>query len=124
MVYGNKLKLERPHSLYLPGGNGMSQRRNSVLFEFRLKECECQSGTQDRYVFFMTEKIRHSPYVVFVPVREDHPYDAIQFVFQVTKVRKNYIYSGLSLLRKQHTAIDDHDLLIELENGHVSTDLS
>ena len=72
----------------------------------------------------MTEKIRHSTNVIFVSVRKNHPGDAIQFVLQVTKVRKDYIHPGLGLLGKQHAAIDDHDLLIKLENGHISTDFA
>jgi hypothetical protein len=50
--------------------------------------------------------------------------DIIHAVFEVAKVRQDDVDARLVLFREKHATVDDEDLAVNLENGHVATDFS
>jgi hypothetical protein len=52
-------------------------------------------------------------------VRQNRPNHTIQLVFEVAKVRKDQINAWLGFLRKQNSAVQNHDLTIEFKHGHI-----
>jgi hypothetical protein len=62
--------------------------------------------------------------VVLVPVSKEDADDIIHAVFEVAKVRKDHVDAGLVFFRKENATVDDENLAVDLENGHVATDLS
>jgi len=62
--------------------------------------------------------------VVFVSVGENHCNDVIETVTNGFKVGQNQVDAWLSLLGEQHTAVNNQQLAIEFEDGHVATDFA
>ncbi|CAH0327151.1 hypothetical protein SRABI128_05815 [Microbacterium sp. Bi128] len=60
--------------------------------------------------------------MVFVTVGQDHSDDVLETVLDVGEVRQDEVDAGLGLLGEEDAAVNDEELAIDLENGHVSTD--
>ena len=50
--------------------------------------------------------------------------DVVEAIGDVVKVGQDEVDAGLVLFREQHSAVDDQQLAVELEDGHVATDLA
>ena len=62
--------------------------------------------------------------MVLVAVRQDDRNDVVEAVPDVAEVGQDQIDSGLLGLGEQHAAVDDQQLPVVLEDGHVATDLA
>ena len=62
--------------------------------------------------------------MVFVTVGQEDADHIIHAVFEVAKVGKDYVDAWLVFFREQDTTVDDENLAVDLENGHVATDFS
>ena len=50
--------------------------------------------------------------------------DVVDAVFDIAEIREDEIDARLVLLGEEHTAVNDEQLAIQLENGHVAADLA
>ena len=124
MVYRNELKVEWAELLNLTLLDGVRERSDAMLFEFCLNQCQRELRTHQWDVFAHRQKVRNATDVVLVTVSEDCTDNSIQLVLEVAKVRQNQINTGLSFLREQHAAVQNHDLTVEFEHGHVATNFA
>ena len=50
--------------------------------------------------------------------------DVVEALGQEIETGKNEVHPGLGLLGEQHTTVYEQDLAVDLEGGHVATDVS
>lgn len=62
--------------------------------------------------------------MVLVAVGQDESDDVVDAVLDRGEIGKDEVDTGLVLLREEHTAVDDEQLVIKLEDGHVAADLA
>ncbi len=62
--------------------------------------------------------------MVLVSVREDDGADPIAAVRQVGEVRQDQIDAEMLVARESEARVDDDDLAVELEDGHVLADFA
>lgn len=124
MVHRHELEVERADALFLALGDRERERLDAVLLELRLDERERQARPDQRDVALQAQQIRDGPDVVLVTVREDDADDVIQAVADRLEVGKDQVDTRLVLLGEEHAAVDDQDLAVVLEHGHVPADLA
>ncbi len=95
-----------------------------MLFELRLDERERESRADDRDVALELEQVRHGADVVFVTVREHDADDVVEALLDRLEVGQDQVDARLVLLGEQHAAVDDEQLALVLEDGHVAADLA
>ena len=66
----------------------------------------------------------HRADVVFVTVREHDADDVVEAVPDGREVGEDQVDARLVLFGEEHAAVDDEDLAVDLEDGHVATDLA
>ncbi|MEI5101242.1 hypothetical protein RB200_25205 [Streptomyces sp. PmtG] len=57
-------------------------------------------------------------------VREDDALDVVEAVTDGREIRQDQVDSGLLLLREEHSAVDDQQTPVVLEDRHVPADLA
>ena len=62
--------------------------------------------------------------MILVAVRQHDADDVGEAVTDRTEVREDQVDAGMVLLGEQHPAVDDEQLAVELEHGHVAADLA
>ena len=70
------------------------------------------------------QQVRDGADVVLVAVREHDADDVVEAVADRAEVGQDQVDAGLVLLGEEHAAVDDEDLAVDLEHGHVATDLA
>ena len=78
----------------------------------------------DRDVALELEQVGHGADVVLVAVGEDDRLDVVEPVGDVGEVRQDEVDSGVVVLGEEHAAVDDEQLALRLEDGHVAADLA
>ena len=63
-------------------------------------------------------------WVVTIDKGKDDGLDVVHAVLDVPEVREDQVDTRLLVFREQHTAVDDEQLALVLEDGHVATDLA
>ena len=72
----------------------------------------------------MLEQVGHGADVVLVAVREDDRLHVVEPVEDGLEVREDEVDARLVVLREEHTAVDDEQLALVLEDRHVAADLA
>lgn len=104
-------------------GFDLDQGRGDPIFgELRSQEGQRQLRADDRNVRSLPQQIRHGADVVFVTVGEHDCHDVAEAITQVTPIGKYHVHTGLMLLGEENTTVDDQNLAVTLENGHVAAD--
>ncbi len=62
--------------------------------------------------------------MVFVPVGEDDGAHPVGAVLEVAEVRQHEVDAEVLVAREGKAGVDDDDVLAELEDGHVLSDLA
>ena len=62
--------------------------------------------------------------MVFVTVRQDESDDVVEARLDRLEVGQDQVDTRLVLFGEEHTAVDDEELALVLEDGHVATDLA
>ena len=62
--------------------------------------------------------------MVFVAVGQDDTDDVIESVLDRSEVGEDEVDAGLCFFGEQHATVDDEEPTVELEHGHVATDLA
>src|SRR3546814_15699637 len=57
-------------------------------------------------------------------VRSHHTDDVVEAIADGLEVGQDQVDTGLVLLGEEHAAVDDQDLAVVLEHGHVAADLA
>ena len=97
---------------------------DAVLLELGLHEGESQLGADQWDVIAQTQQIGNTTDVVLMTVREDQGDDIVEAVLNVAEVGQNEVDPRLVLFWEQDTAVDDEQLAVDLEDGHVAADLA
>jgi hypothetical protein len=98
-------------------------RLDPVFGELGAEEAQGEPGADDGDVGTFTEQVRDSADVVLVAVGEHDRHHIRQPVPDHAPVGKDHIHTRLVLLGEQHPAVDDEQLPLVLEHGHVPPDL-
>ena len=105
--------------------NDLAQHRaNTVLLELGLHEGQSEFTSHQGDVLTQPQQVRHAPDVVLVPVGQDQGDDVVDAVLDGGEVGKDEVDARLILLGEEHTAVDDEQLAVQLEDGHVTADLT
>ena len=89
----------------------------STSASVRLEPISGMSGAQP-------QQVRDGADVVLVAVREHDADDVVEPVADRAEVGQDQVDAGLGLLGEEHAAVDDEDLAVDLERGHVAADLA
>ena len=95
-----------------------------MLLELRLDERERQAGADEGDVALELQQVRNRADVVFVTVRQDEPDDVVEARLDRLEIRQDQVDTRLVLLGEEHAAVDDEELALVLEDGHVAADLA
>ena len=118
---------ERSGRGLLPRGHGLQvdEMRHLVLVELALQQRERERGAVDlEPAIDVAQEVRERPDVVFVTVGEDDPLDLVRLLAHEVEVRQDEIDTGHVARRERQPDVDDQDPVVELEAGHVPTDLT
>ena len=94
-----------------------------MFLQLRLDEGKRQLGTDQGDVGAQAQQVGNGADVVLVAVRQDDGDDVLQPVLDVGEIGQDQVDAGLGLLREEDTAVDDEQLAIDFEDGHVAADL-
>src|SRR5699024_8298936 len=124
VVDREELQVEGAEALPMPFFDLDRGRLDAVLAQLGGQERQCEPGTDERDVGALTQQERHTADVVLVPMGEHDRLDVVESVPDVVEVRQDQVDAGLFLLGEEHTAVDDEQPAVVLEDGHVATDLA
>ena len=72
----------------------------------------------------LAQEVRQPADVVFVPVREHDGAHPVGAVLEVAEVRQHEVDAEMLVAREGQACVDDDDVLVQLEDGHVLADLT
>ena len=124
VVDGDELAVERPEVRAVALAHLAQLRADPVLLHLLLHQRQREPGPDHGDVGALLEEVGHPADVVLVPVRQDDPDHRVEAVPDPGEVREDDVHAGLVLLGEQHPAVDDEQLALVLEDGHVATDLA
>jgi hypothetical protein len=122
VVDGEELDLERPEPLALPLTHRERIGLDPPLDQFRLDQSKRELRADQRDVGLVGEQVGHRADVVFVTVGEHDRLHVVEPVDQRPEVRQDQVDAGLLHVGEQHAAVDDEQLAVVLEDGHVAAD--
>jgi hypothetical protein len=96
----------------------------AVLVEPGLGEAQRQSRSPHLGNAHLAQQERQRADVVLVRVREDDGPDPVAALGQVADVGQDQVDAEVLVARKREPRVDDDDLAVELEHGHVLADLA
>jgi hypothetical protein len=125
VVDGDELEHERPEGDGLPLGDLVLRGLlEPVLAQLGAEQGEGQPGADERDVAALAQEVRRRADVVLVPVGQDQRLDGIEAVTDGVEVREDQVDTRVVVLREEHSAVDDQQPAVVLEDGHVATDLA
>ena len=124
VVDGHELQVEGAVGDLLVLDDLTQHRTDTVLLELGLHEGQRELASHQGDVLTQAQQIGHTPDVVLVPVSQDQGDDVVDAVLDGGEVRKDEVDARLVLLGEEHTAVDDEQLAVQLEDGHVAADLA
>jgi predicted dinucleotide-binding enzyme len=124
VVHGPELALEGAELLDVALVHREGVRRDAVFLELRLDERERERRADEGNVGLALEQVGHAADVVFVAVREENADDVVEAVEDDLDVGQDQVDARLRRLGEEHADVDDEDLAVELERGHVAADLA
>ena len=110
--------------LLRPGLLQLDRVQEPVLVQPRLGEAERESGAPDLGNLDLAEEVRKRSDVVLVRVREDDGADSLLSIGEVGHVREDQVDAEVLVSRERQPGVDDHDVVVELVDGHVLADLA
>ena len=122
MVDREELALERADPLGLPFRDGQRVRRDPALGQLRLDQRQRELGADQRDVGLVGQQVGHRADVVLVAVGQHDRLHVVEPVHDRREVRQDQVDAGLVDVGEQHAAVDDQQLAVVLEDGHVATD--
>src|SRR3569833_1957785 len=120
----DELAVERPGDVVVTGADLDQHRIDPVLAQLGADQGEGEPGADQRDVPAQPQQVGHGADVVLVPVGQDDGDDVTEAVLEDAEVGQDQVDAGLLGLREEHPAVDDQQLALELEHGHVPADLA
>ena len=124
MIDGHELQVEGTVVDALVLADHPERGADAVLTQLGLNEGQGEVASHQRNVVTQAQQVGHASDVVLVPVGEDQGHDVIQTVLDGGEVGEDEIDARLVLLGEEDTAVDDEELAVNLEHGHVAPDLA
>ena len=116
--------MERPGQVVVARGDLDQRRVDPVLAELGRDQRQGEPGADQRDVAAQPQQVRDRADVVLVPVGEDDGGDVVEPVLDDPEVGEDQVDAGLLGLGEQDAAVDDQQLALELQHGHVAADLA
>ncbi len=123
VVDGDEFAFERAELLDLALGDGLGDRLDPVFLQLRLDEGQRQLGAHQGDVGAQAQQVRDGADVVLVAVGQDDGDDVIEAVLDVGEIGQDQVDAGLGFLGEEDAAVDDEQLAVDFEDGHVAADL-
>src|SRR5699024_6904811 len=123
VVDGDEFALEGAELFNLALFDGQGVRTDPVFLQLGLDQGKRQLRTHQRDVGTEPQEVGNSADMVLVSVGQDHSRDIVQPVLDVGEIGQDQVDARLGLLREEDTAVDDEQLPVDLEDGHVPADL-
>ena len=92
-----------------------------IFLKTPLQDAQGQAGTIHRHIDLL-QQVRQGADMVLMAVSQHHSLDHIPVLDEVGDIRDNEIYPQHILLREHEAGIDDQNLIIYTNNGHVLAD--
>ena len=124
VVDGDELELERAELLALALLHGERVRRDAVLLELRLDEREGQREPISGMSWRSLSRYGTAPMWSSWPCVSTTPRMSSRRSRIGREVGQDQVDARLVLLGEEHAAVDDEELAVELEDGHVAADLA
>ena len=124
VAHGAEADLERPQLDDRVVGHlvDLGRLEQAVLVELRLRDREGETARVDRRVD-VAQHERQGAVVVFVAVRDEEAEDVVAALTQVADVGQHEVDAEHVVAREGETAVDDDDLAVVFDRGHVLADL-
>ena len=122
VVDREELTLERPQRLPPALAHGQRVRLDPPLGQLGLDQRERELRPDQRDVRLVGEQVRHGADVVLVAVGEHDRLDVFEPVEDRREVRQDQVDARLLDVGEEHAAVDDEQLAVVLEDGHVAPD--
>lgn len=97
---------------------------DAVLAQLGRHEGQRQLGAVDRNVAAHLQQVRHRADVVFVTVGQHQGHDVVEAIAQILECRQDQVDARVFFLGKEHAAVDQGDLPVDLEGRHVAADVT
>ena len=124
VVDGNEFEAEGPVGYLLMLTHLTQQGVDAVLAQLGLDEGQSQFAADQGDVLAQAQQVGDAADVVLVAVGQDQGDDVVEAVLDVAEVGQDQVDAGLILLGEQNAAVDDEQLSVDLEDGHVAADLA
>ena len=124
VVDGHELQVEGAVGDLLVLDNLTQHRVDAVLLELGLHEGQGELTAHQRDVIAQAQQVGHASDMILVPMSQHQGDDVVDAVLDGGEVGEDEVDAGLVLLGEEHAAVDDEQLPVELEDGHVAADLS
>ena len=98
-------------------------RIDAVFLETSLENAERQTRAVDRHGDLL-HHIRECPDVILMSVRQDDRLHHVLVFDQIGDVRNNEVDAEHVLLREHEPGVDDDDLVVHADGGHVLSDFA
>ena len=96
----------------------------AVLAQLGLNERQCQVRPIDRDVRAQFEQVGDGADVIFVAVGQYHRLHIVEALLNPREVRQNQVNTWLTFFGEENAAVDDEQLSVIFEDGHVAADLT
>ncbi len=107
-----------------PSATSRVYGRMRCSWKFASMRARVSSGADERDVRLLAQEERDSADVVLVAMGEDDALDVVEAVPDGREVRQDQVDSGLLLLGEEHSAVDDQQSAVVLEDRHVPADFA
>jgi len=95
-----------------------------VLFELGADQRQRERRTDHRNLRELAQQVGDPADVVFMPVRHQQSAELVGALAQIGEVVDDDVDPEHLLVREHQPAIDDHEIVVRLDAGHVAADLA
>ena len=93
-----------------------------MLLDLCFDQSQGEGGPNQGNVLAKPKQVGNRSDVVFVTVGEHDGHHVIEAISDRLEIRQDQVNAGLGFLGEKDTTVDDEQLAIDIEDGHVATD--
>jgi hypothetical protein len=125
MVHGDELAIELADADPVAVGDDALRDIPQLVFpELLGQQRQRQFGSDERDVGSLSQQVGHSADVVFVTVCEHQAADIGKTFADGIESGQDQVDTGVIIFGKQHTAVDEQQLTVELDRRHIAADIA
>ena len=125
MVHSDELALELADADPVTvGDDALRNVPQTVLTQLLRQQRQRQFGPDEWDIGSLSQQVRHSADVILVTVSEHQADHVVQPLADGVEARQDQIDARMIIFGKQHAAVDQQQLAVELHNGHVAADVA